>query len=224
MSTGFSRPLTSAGRRLLAQRPDGPYQAAGAVYAALCIGSGLFRPKCEHILCARPVRRSATPANSRCRPQTAWLGRAVTATRTRAAPHRPPAAVTCCRKALCGTTAVGAPRFGCSSVLREHLRTIRSACLVNSSENTHNTAPSSCSRARVSRRLLCSPRDGLCSITFNIPTTSATRHQLDTRDSVHSRQEPQARVNQREPRECERWRPRHGGSRIGGAMVGAALR
>ena len=89
----------------------------------------------------------------------------MTATRTRAAPHRPPAAVTCRRKALCGTAAVGAPRFGCSSVLREHLRTIRSACLVNSSENTHNTAPSSCSRARVSRRLLCSPRDGLCSIT-----------------------------------------------------------
>ena len=45
------------------------------------------------------------------------------------------------------------------------------------------------SRARVSRRLLCSPRDGLCSIAFNKPTTSVTRHQLDTRDSVHSRQE-----------------------------------
>ena len=92
--------------------------------------------------------------------------------------------------ALCGTAAVGAPHFGCSSVLREHLCTIRSACLVNrSSENTQNTAPSSCSRACVSRLLLCSPRDGLCSITFNKPTTSVTRHQLDTRDSVHSRQE-----------------------------------
>ena len=93
--------------------------------------------------------------------------------------------------ALCGTAAVGAPHFGCSSVLREHLCTIRSACLVNSSENTQNTAPTSeqRSRARVSRRLLCSPRDGLCRITFNKPTTSVTRHQLDTRDSVHSRQE-----------------------------------
>ena len=78
---------------------------------------------------------------------------------------------------------MGAPHFGCSSVLREHLCTIRSACLVNrSSENTQNTAPSSCSRARVSRLLLCSPRDGLCSITFNKPTTSVTRHQLDTRE------------------------------------------
>ena len=104
--------------------------------------------------------------------------------------------------ALCGTAAVGAPHFGCSSVLREHLRTIRSACLVNSSENTHNTAPSTCSRARVSRRLLCSPRDGLCSITFNKPTTSVTRHQLDTRDSVHSRQELRKRGNQRGPRAC----------------------
>ena len=111
--------------------------------------------------------------------------------------------------ALCGTAAVGAPHFGCSSVLREHLRTIRSACLVNSSENTHNTAPSTCSRARVSRRLLCSPRDGLCSITFNKPTTSVTRHQLDTRDSVHSRQEPQARVNQRGPRACVGWGHTH---------------
>ena len=94
--------------------------------------------------------------------------------------------------------------FGCSSVLREHLCTIRSACLVNSSENTQNTAPTSeqRSRARVSRRLLCSPRDGLCRITFNKPTTSVTRHQLDTRDSVHSRQELRKRGNQRGPRAC----------------------
>ena len=110
--------------------------------------------------------------------------------RTRAAPHRPPSR-NMPSNALCGTAAVGAPHFGCSSVLREHLCTIRSACLVNSSENTQNTAPTSeqRSRARVSRRLLCSPRDGLCRITFNKPTTSVTRHQLDTRDSVHSRQE-----------------------------------
>ena len=110
------------------------------------------------------------------------VGRAVTATRTRAAPHRPPLAVTC-RRTRCAEQKPWALRiFGCSSVLREHLRlrTIRSACLVNSSENTHNTAPSSCSRARVSRRLLCSPRDGLCSTTFNKPTTSVTRHQLDS--------------------------------------------
>ena len=111
--------------------------------------------------------------------------------------------------ALCGTAAVGAPHFGCSSVLREHLRTIRSACLVNSSY-TQNTAPTEQrSRARVSRRLLCSPRDGLCSITLNKPTTSVTRHQLDTRDSVHSRQEPQARVNQRGPRACVGWGHTH---------------
>ena len=133
-------------------------------------------------------------------------------------------------------------------VLREHRRTIHSACLVNSSENTHTShntssghglkiphtkivhraghmslnpissqsltvlfialclfiylAPSSCSRARASRRLLCSPRDGLCRITFNKPTTSVTRHQLDTRDSVHSRQELRKRGNQRGPRAC----------------------
>ena len=137
------------------------------------------------------------------------VGRAVTATRTRAAPHRPPLAVTC-RRTRCAEQKPWALRiFGCSSVLREHLRTIRSACLVNSSENTHNTAPSSCSRARASRRLLCSPRDGLCSITFNKPTTSVTRHQLDTRDSVHSRQEPQARVNQRGPRACVGWGHTH---------------
>ena len=73
--------------------------------------------------------------------------------RTRAAPHRPPLGKTCRRKALCGTAAVGAPRFGCSSVLREHLRTIRSACLVNSSENTHTThktAEQLLTRARLS--------------------------------------------------------------------------
>jgi len=104
----------------------------------------------------------------------------------------------------------GRSAFWVSSVLREHLRTIRSACLVNSSENTHttHTTPSSCSRARASR-LLFSPRDGLCSITFNKPTTSVTRHQLDTRDSVHSRQEPQARVNQRGPRACVGWGHTH---------------
>mgnify|MGYP001253676659 CR=1 FL=1 len=111
--------------------------------------------------------------------------------------------------ALCGTAAVGAPHFGCSSVLREHLRTIRSACLVNSSENTHTQHSSEQLLTRVSRRLLCSPRDGLCSITFNKPTTSVTRHQLDTRDSVHSRQEPQARVNQRGPRACVGWGHTH---------------
>ena len=109
--------------------------------------------------------------------------------RTRAAPHRPPLGKTCRRKALCGTAAVGAPRFGCSSVLREHLRTIRSACLVNSSENTHNTAPSSCSRARLSPAPVQSQGRFVCSITFNKPTISVARHQLDARDSVHSRQE-----------------------------------
>lgn len=65
------------------------------------------------------------------------------------------------------------------------------------------------SRARVSRRLLCSPRDGLCSITFNKPTTSVTRHQLDTRDSVHSRQELRKRGNQRGPRACVGWGHTH---------------
>ena len=69
-------------------------------------------------------------------------------------------------------------------------------------EHTKHSSDVRAALTRVSRRLLCSPRDGLCRITFNKPTTSVTRHQLDTRDSVHSRQEPQARVNQRGPRAC----------------------
>ena len=63
--------------------------------------------------------------------------------------------------ALCGTAAVGAPHFGCSSVLREHLCTIRSACLVNSSENTQNTAPSS-AHARASLAGSCAVPGTVC--------------------------------------------------------------
>ena len=84
--------------------------------------------------------------------------------------------------------------FGCSSVLREHLRTITLGLSGElEREHTQYSSEQLLTRARLSPapvqsqgRLLCSPRDGLRSITFNIPPTSVTRHQLDTRDSVHS--------------------------------------
>lgn len=120
--------------------------------------------------------------------------------RTRAAPHRPPLGKTCRRKALCGTAAVGVLGLQRSARASSHDTLGLSGELEREHTKHSSDASEQRSRARVSRRLLCSPRDGLCRITFNKPTTSVTRHQLDTRDSVHSRQE--LRGNKRGPCAC----------------------
>ena len=192
MSTGLSRPLISAGRCLLAQRPDGP-SSGGAVLRGTVYWERVVSPQVRaHMMCA--AGKALCDASQLALPTSDSLARQGGDSDPHASCTPPPASSrNMPSNALCGTAAVGAPHCGCSSVLREHLRTIRSACLVNSSENTHTTHNSEQLLTRVSRRLLCSPRDGLCSITLNKPTTSVTRHQLDTRDSVHSRQEPQAR-------------------------------
>ena len=147
VSTGLSRPLISAGRCLLAQRPDGP-SSGGAVLRGTVYWERVVSPQVRaYMMCA--AGKALCDASQLALPTSDGLARqGGDSDRTRAAPHRPPLGKTCRRKALCGTAAVGAPRFGCSSVLREHLRTIRSACLVNSSENTHNTQLRAAAHAR----------------------------------------------------------------------------
>ena len=109
--------------------------------------------------------------------------------RTRAAPHRPPLGKTCRRKALRNSSR-GRSAFW---VLQRSARASSHDTLGLSGElereHTQHTAPSSCSRARASR-LLFSPRDGLCSITFNKPTRPSNEphapHKVRTRTSIVS--------------------------------------
>ena len=129
----------------------GHIERRAQIYAALYWERVVSPQVRAHMMCA--AGKALCDASQLALPTSDGLARqGGDSDRTRAAPHRPPLGGTCRRKALCGTAAVGAPRFGCSSVLREHLRTIRSACLVNSSENTHTTHNSEqlLTRARLS--------------------------------------------------------------------------
>ena len=129
----------------------GHIERRAQIYAALYWERVVSPQVRAHMMCA--AGKALCDASQLALPTSDGLARqGGDSDRTRAAPHRPPLGKTCRRKALCGTAAVGAPRFGCSSVLREHLRTIRSACLVNSSENT--TKHSSDVRAALTRARL----------------------------------------------------------------------
>ena len=147
VSTGLSRPLISAGRCLLAQRPDGP-SSGGAVLRGTVYWERVVPPQVRaHMMCA--AGKALCDASQLALPTSDSLARqGGDSDRTRAAPHRPPLAVTCRRKALCGTAAVGAPRFGCSSAFsRASSHDTLGLSGELEREDTHNTAPSSCSRA-----------------------------------------------------------------------------
>ena len=204
MSTGFSRPLTSAGRRLLAQRPDGP-SSGGAVLRGTVYWERVVSPQVrEHMMCA--AGKALCDASQLALPTSDSLARQGGDSDPHASCTPPPAS----RRNMPSESAVRNSSRGRSAfwVLQRSARASSHDTLGLSGElEREHTKHSSeqRSRARVSRRLLCSPRDGLCSITFNKPTTSVTRHQLDTRDSVHSRQDrgaPQAREPARAARVC----------------------
>ena len=162
VSTGLSRPLISAGRCLLAQRPDGP-SSGGAVLRGTVYWERVVSPQVRaHMMCA--AGKALCDASQLALPTSDSLARQGGDSAPHASCPPPPASSrNMPSNALCGTAAVGAPHFGCSSVLREHLCTIRSACLVNSSENTQNTAPSS-AHARASLAGSCAVPGTVCAV------------------------------------------------------------
>ena len=152
VSTGLSRPLISAGRCLLAQRPDGP-SSGGAVLRGTVYWERVVSPQVRaYMMCA--AGKALCDASQLALPTSDSLARQGGDSDPHASCTPPPAslAVTC-RRTRCAEQQPWALRvLGAPARFREHLRTIRSACLVNSSGNTHNTQSSEqlLTRARLS--------------------------------------------------------------------------
>ena len=99
VSTGLSRPLISAGRCLLAQRPDGP-SSGGAVLRGTVYWERVVSPQVRaQMMCA--AGKALCDASQLALPTSDGLARqGGDSDRTRAAPHSPPLGKTCRRKAL----------------------------------------------------------------------------------------------------------------------------